>query len=93
MGVIRRTVSTERWRWNRGGTPFFPALRSDHTTRFRGGGRIGVPHWGLAIREHVGHAKFCALVAGGQDQTKAYRLSYDAERMKQTSVRVEACRP
>ena len=38
-------------------------------------------------------AKSCAFVAGGQDQTEAYRLSYEAERMKQRSVRVEACRP
>ena len=61
---------------------------------YRFSGEIaGGPHWVLAIREHVGHAKFCPLVAGGQDQTKAYRLSCNAERMKQSSVRVEACRP
>jgi hypothetical protein len=32
------------------------------------------------------------LVAGGQDQTEAYRNAYSASGMKQTSVRVEACR-
>ena len=35
---------------------------------------------------------FSELVAGGQEKATAYRMAYDAEGMKQSSVRVEASR-
>ena len=36
--------------------------------------------------------RFSELVAGGQEKATAYRMAYDAEGMKQSSVRVEASR-
>ena len=35
-------------------------------------------------------AKFASLVARGQTKSQAYRSAYDAGRMKQTSIKVEA---
>ena len=37
-------------------------------------------------------AKFAELVAGGLNQTESYRRSYDATRMSDAAIRVEACR-
>jgi len=35
-------------------------------------------------------AKFASLVAKGQDKAQAYRSAYNAKKMKQTSIKVEA---
>ena len=35
-------------------------------------------------------ARFASLVARGQTKSQAYRSAYDAGRMKQTSIKVEA---